>query len=328
MGSIGPIGPIGPMGPMGMTGPMGVAGAAGAAGVMGAIGPAGPAGAMGPQGVPGSQGPGGAVTGEGAAQFAGFTAATFTGVAGSREGMHARCAAEFAGSHLCHVAEYHLANSATIPPAAGAWLDMSGGVEGYNANTLVENQLASVDLGRWTGMSYSGNCDNWTATIDGAAPTFGEIIKPATTTTVQCTTTHSLACCSTPYAEGFRGFTTASVTGARTGGRAEMHQVCGAQFAGSHMCHVAEYQRSTPATTPPAGGAWLDMSGYLRSSGTVDNVIATSHFGRWTGMSYSGNCDSWTATIDGAAPTFGEVITVTGTTTTACTGTHPVACCE
>jgi hypothetical protein len=273
-------------------------------------------------------GPGGAVTGEAAAQFAGFTSTTYTGVAGGREVMHARCAAAFTGSHLCHVAEYHLANTATIPPASGAWLDMSGGIDGFNANVTVSNELGSVNLGRWTSQSYSGNCNNWTAAIDGSTSTFGETINPTTHTTVLCTTSHALACCSTPYVEGFRGFTTATVSGVHSGGRAEMHQLCGAQFAGSHMCHIAEYQRATPTVSPPASGAWLDMSGYLRSSGSVTNEIATLHAGRWASKSYSGNCDNWTAAIDGSTSTFGETITATGHTTQLCTGTRPIACCE
>jgi hypothetical protein len=283
---------------------------------------------MGPQGVPGSQGPGGAVTGEAAAQFAGFTSTTYTGVAGGREAMHARCAAAFAGSHLCHIAEYNLASSATVPPASGAWLDMSGGVEGYNANVQVENELASVSLGRYTAQNYTGNCNNWTATMSGTNVTFGEVINPASTAVVQCSTSHALACCSTPYVEGFRGFTSASVTGAHTGGRAEMHQLCGAQFAGSHMCHVAEYQRASATVTPPAGGAWLDMSGYLRTSTSVDNTISPSFMGRYTAQNYTGNCNNWTATMSGTNVTFGETITDAGTAVAQCSGARPIACCE
>ncbi|CAN5818657.1 hypothetical protein BH11MYX3_BH11MYX3_39140 [soil metagenome] len=327
-GPAGPAGAVGDQGPIGPLGPIGVAGAAGAAGPMGMTGPAGSPGPTGAQGVPGSMGPGGAVTGEAAAQFAGFTSTAYTGIAGGREVMHARCSAAFAGSHLCHVAEYHLSNVATVPPAAGAWLDMSGGIEGFNANTSVSNEIGSVDLGRYTSQLYSGNCDNWTVGVDGSTPTFGETVTPATHTTVLCTTSHALACCSTPYVEGFRGFTTTTVSGVRPGGRAEMHQLCGAQFAGSHMCHIAEYQRATPTVSPPASGAWLDMSGYLRSSSSVTNEIASHHAGRYAGQLYSGNCDNWTAAVDGSTPTFGETITPTGNTTTLCTGTRSIACCE
>ena len=71
---------------------------------------------MGPQGVAGSQGAGGMEYGEDAATFAGFTTATYSGAAGGREVMHARCAAAFAGSHLCHNSEYVMATPATIVP--------------------------------------------------------------------------------------------------------------------------------------------------------------------------------------------------------------------
>ncbi|MBL0220882.1 MAG: collagen-like protein [Myxococcales bacterium] len=330
-GAAGPQGPAGadgaqgPQGPQGPAGSMGPAGAAGAAGAMGMTGPAGPTGA---QGVPGSQGPGGAVTGEAAAQFAGFTSTTYTGVAGGREVMHARCAAAFTGSHLCHVAEYQLANAATVPPASGAWIDMSGGVEGYNANVTVSNEVASTDLGRYAGQLYTGNCDNWTTATSSGSTTFGETINPATPTAVVCTSSHALACCSTPYVEGFRGFTTASVTGVRPGGRAEMHQLCGAQFAGSHMCHVAEYQRATPTVSPPAAGAWLDMSGYLRSGSSVSNEVASQHMGRYAGQLYTGNCDNWTAATSSGSTTFGETITQAGPTASVCTSARPIACCE
>jgi hypothetical protein len=306
---------------------MGVAGAVGAAGAMGMQGPAGPAGA---QGVPGVQGPGGSVSGEAAAVFAGFTANPVTGVAGGREVMNQRCAAAFTGAHLCHLAEYHLANSATIVPAGGAWIDASGGVEGYNANVTVTNDLGSTDLGRYSGPLYSGNCDNWTASTDGGTTTFGDMITTASYTNAVCTTTHVLACCSTPYVETFRGFTTATVTGARPGGRAEMHQLCGAQFAGSHLCHAAEYYRANPTTSTPAGGAWIDASGYSRTAGgaNVANDVASVHMGRYGGPLYSGNCDNWTATTDGGTTTFGDTVTALAVTNAVCTSSHPLACCQ
>ena len=285
-------------------------------------------GPMGPQGVPGSQGPGGSVTGEAAAQFAGFTTTAYTGIAGGREVMHARCAAAFTGAHLCHVAEYQLASSATVPPTAGAWLDMSGGIEGFNGSIGVSNEVANVDLGRYAGQSYSGNCDNWTAAIDGATATSGETLKPSGPIAQLCTTSHVLACCTTPYVETFRGVTQASVTGVRPGGRAEMHQLCGAQFPGSHMCHIAEYQRAHPTTSPPAGGAWIDYSGFLRQSSYPTNELATHHVGRYTGQLYAGNCDNWTAAIDGATATSGETITTAGPFSALCTTSRPVACCE
>ncbi len=315
---------------MGLQGAVGPAGAAGAAGAMGMTGPTGPQGppGTGAQGVPGPQGPGGGVFGEAASRFIGFTAASYTGVAGGREVMHARCAQEFTGSHLCHVAEYHLANSATVPPTNGAWIDYSGGIEHYNGVTSANNSVATVEQGRYTGQLYSGNCNNWTAATDSGTTTFGETIKPDTATTQACTTLHPLACCVTPYAERFRGFTSASVTGVRPGGRAEMNQLCGTEFAGSHICHVAEYNRAHPTASPPVGGAWIDYSGYLRNSSQATNNVAPGNVGRYAGQLYSGNCNNWTAAMDSGTTTFGETITPAGPTTQVCTGTRPIACCQ
>lgn len=333
-GPAGPAGPAGPQGPSGMTGPIGLTGmtgmtgATGPMGPPGATGPAGPAGPTGAQGVPGSQGPGGGVFGEAAAQFAGFTAAQYTGVAGGREVMHARCAQELPGSHLCHVAELYLANSATVPPSSGAWIDYSGGIEHYNGTVSADNAIASTDMGRYTQRLYAGNCNNWTAAIDGSTPTSGETIRPALAVSQACTTMHSLACCSTPFAERFRGFTSASVTGVRPGGRAEMHQLCGMELPGSHMCHVAEYNRAHSTVSPPASGAWIDYSGYLRSSSQATNEVAPGNVGRYSQQLYAGNCNNWTAAIDGSTPTSGETITINGPISAICTTTRPIACCQ
>lgn len=285
---------------------------------------------MGPQGVPGAQGAGGGETGEVASQFAGFTLTTFTGVAGGREVMNARCEAAFAGSHLCHASEYLLADAATIPPANGAWIDASGGVEAYFGNTTVTTSLGSKDLGRYTSMNELTNCANWTLGSYSSGPTYGRAIGRAQVTTSLCTESRALACCSTPTSAGFRGFTTATLTGARTGGRAEMHQACGAQFAGSHMCHASEYYRAAPTITPPAGGAWLDSSAYIRTSGGVDveNGIAGEGIGRYGAMNELTNCGGWTLTSYSSGPTYGRTVNATGITTTACTATLSVACCD
>jgi hypothetical protein len=305
---------------------MGAMGVAGSTGPAGATGPAGPQGA---QGVPGAQGAGGGTFGEAAATFAGFSTATaIGGTIGGREKMHALCAAQFTGSHLCHMGEYGASNSATTPPAAGAWIDASGAVELFNANVTAVSDLASTDVGRYIGELDSLNCDNWSFTDMGGA-LFGGTITPTGLTTVACTSSHVLACCSTPYVEKFKGFTTATTTGV-VNGRAAMHALCGAQFAGSHMCHASEYGRATPATTPPTGGAWIDASGFVRNAGDTQAVteIATGHMGRYIGQLDSLNCENWSAATSGGSATFGGVITSTGITSVACTTSHPVSCCQ
>jgi Collagen triple helix repeat (20 copies) len=326
-GAAGAAGETGATGPMGSMGPMGIPGAAGA---QGAQGNPGATGATGPQGVAGAQGAAGSLSGEAAAVFAGFSTTPVSGVAGGREKLHAQCAAAFAGSHLCHISEYQLASSATIPPAAGAWIDDSGGVGLFAGNTTAVSDLASVDLGRYTSTDGDINCDNWTAaTSEGTATTGFLLTSAGAITSTACTTTHVLACCATPFLEKFRGYTTATTTGA-LGGRAQMHAMCGAQFAGSHLCHTAELYRTQTASAPPVAGAWLDGSGYARNAGEtrVTSDIASSHMGRYTGRDDQINCDSWTATVSEGSPTQGEIVTVAGPTSAACTTAHPLACCQ
>ncbi len=325
-GPAGPAGDTGPAGAQGAAGPMGSMGATGAAGAAGAAGSTGPAGPAGPQGVAGSQGPGGGVFGEAAAEFAGFTATPISGVAGGRDKMYAACAAAFAGSHLCHIGEYHLANSATVPPAAGAWIDETGGPD-VDGNETVLNELASVELGRFVGTNDFGNCDNWTSAMSVSNPTDGLLIGPAGESTALCTTTHVLACCTTPFAEKFRGFTTATTTGV-AGGRAKMHAMCGAQFAGSHLCFSAEFYRSQTAVTPPVGGAWIDESGFVRNSFQVTNDIAGRDIARFTGTNDFGNCDNWTSAMSVSNPTSGALVVPAGQSTAVCTTSHPLACCQ
>jgi hypothetical protein len=309
------------MGPMGVMGAMGVAGSTGPAGATG------PAGLQGPQGVAGSQGPGGGVFGEAAAVFAGFTTASSTGVlASGRAGMHALCAAQFTGSHLCHVAEYFRANSATPVPPAAAWIDASGS-NNQNGGEL-SNIISGTDFGRFVGQALSHNCDNWTSAMDGVNTTEGDTITPAGQSFSTCTATHVLACCSTPFAETFKGYTTATTSGALATGRAGMHALCGAQFPGSHMCHVAEYFRANSATTPPAAGAWIDPSGIASDNGgQLTNIIATNLAARFVGQALSHNCDNWTATMDGVNTTEGDLIAPAGQSFAACTTTHSIACC-
>ncbi len=330
-GPAGPAGATGATGPAGATGPMGPMGATGMPGGAGATGPAGPAGAagaQGAQGVAGAQGPNGSLFGEGAAVFAGFSPTLVTGALGSREKMHAQCAAAFTGSHLCHESEYLLANSATTPPAAGAWIDISGTVGSEGGEDVVLG-VGSTDAGRFVGQLDQGNCDNWTVTAADGGPTFGELITPAGRNQAVCTATHALACCSTPYVEKFRGFTTVLATGA-PGSRAQMHARCGTQFPGSHLCHAAEYYRTQSGTSVPATGAWIDPSGFVQANASVQvtTEVAPARSGRYGDALDQGNCDNWTVTAADGGPTFGDTVTTTGVTEIVCTTALPLACCQ
>jgi hypothetical protein len=299
------------MGPMGVMGAMGLAGSAG---------PAGSAGATGNPGPTGPQGPAGTLYGEQAAAFAGFTTATTTGSAGGREAMNAKCAAEISGSHVCHYAEYELAASGTNVPAAGAWLDASC-LEVYAGDSLSSGEvgcgyfMASTDSGREIVSETGENCSNWTS---GSNEQQGSVIAPTGGATDTCDGARPIACCNTPYHETFRGFTTATSAGS-AGGRAAMHRICAAQFAGSHLCHLAEYGRAGSRTTPPAAGAWIDDSTW---KSTDSDFGALPRSGRNTTPAVS--CDSWTSASSGVEA---ETITAGGDVLSYCNVAHELACC-
>jgi len=292
-------------------------------GAAGMQGPPGPQGAAGPAGTPGT------LYGERGSRFAGFTTATTTGNHGGREAMHATCAAQFAGSHLCHFSEFELSQSTTPPPASGAWLDPSceDNTDNLGNLTLVCNisQEALPESGRMIfaeSSPYDQNCTNWTNATNQAS---GLSIQPAGGVTAPCNTALPLACCGTPYYETFRGFTTATTAG-NSGGRASMHGLCAAQYPGSHLCHVAEYHRANPSAPPPAAGAWLDGSS-VGNYGFITNATAQAKAGRFTGVDSTynrDNCKNWTSNLNANQ---GWVVQPAGTNTATCDQALPAACC-
>lgn len=329
---------MGPMGVIGMTGPQGMTGPAGPTGATGATGATGPAG----MGNPGPQGPAGpagsgALT-EDANAFAGFTAATTDGNGGGRDGMHARCAAEFTGSHLCHASEYQQTNSATSVPASGAWLDPSILPYALSADSDLTTESApgfgredfSFTCTSWTSNANSGT---WSSTFlrpDGVTQQTSSNSFPAP---AACDVQRPLACCNGAPKVQFAGFTTVQPDGAGVGpnGRPGMHAACGAQFAGSHMCHIAEYLRTGSATAVPATGAWLDPSVNER------NEIVTGGSGRFGRMTSRFTCNGWTTNtstgtwssthldVDGSAhlQSSNSFPAPVG-----CTAHRPIACCR
>ena len=311
-GDKGDTGPAGPMGMTGAQGPTGATGAAGAAGATGATGPAGAKGDKGEKGDPGPQGPTGPA-GSGAYSeelggFAGFTTATMTGaVTNGRPGMHAKCAAEFPDSHLCHAAEYILSDSATSIPASGAWIDPS-----TNTSSGAENS-GMPGSGRYL---YGYNCSTWTS---GSSSNNGTYITSAgSITDTSCNVSRPLACCNGARKIRFAGFTPTTTTG-NAGGRPKMHALCVSAFAGSHLCHATEYIRATSGLSVPTSGAWIDPSTNT-SSGAENSGMPGS--GRYL---YGYNCSTWTS---GSSSNNGTYITSAGSITdTSCNIARPVACC-
>jgi hypothetical protein len=116
--------------------------------------------------------------------FAGFTSsnAPMTG----RPGMHAACATQFPGSHMCHAAEYVNTISAAPIPASGAWLDPSVTLTGDFTIG------GAPSFGRW--VDYGGTCDSWIHTSTSYSGLFlttsGEMANSYT-----CHVPRPVACC-------------------------------------------------------------------------------------------------------------------------------------
>ena len=157
---------------------------------------------------------------------------------------------------------------------------------------------------------FSGtSCDSWTQVGSGY---YGVYISTAgAAVSTDCVKRKALACCNSPARTKFVGFTTATTSG-NAGGRIKMHQMCVAEFAGSHLCHNIEYARSHSAKLPPTDGAWIDPSNGT-SAGNARDLSGTS-------------CDSWTQTGSGY---YGIYITGNGNlNTTDCVKVKSVACCQ
>ena len=118
-------------------------------------------------------------------RFAGFTSTSTNGNVGSRPKMHAMCAAEFAGGHLCHSAEYIRANSPTLVPSNGAWIDPS------TSNGTGTSNAGMPGSGRWL---YGSSCNAWT---DGSSSYSGYYITQSGTITNSgdCSVARRVACC-------------------------------------------------------------------------------------------------------------------------------------
>ena len=99
-----------------------------------------------------------------------------------------------------------------------------------------------------------------------------------------------------------------------------MHAKCATAFAGSHMCHLAEYARANPMTSPPSTGLWLDVSAAQLQ---FDRYTALPFMGRYIEQTSSWNCVNWTVTTG-----TGLVVQASGPTSAVCSAARPVACCK
>lgn len=108
--------------------------------------------------------------------FRGFTTATFTGDLGGFTGANAKCNAEFPGSSFCTSADYSLSNTASVPGAAGAWVDFNRDSEGGRSTNP-----CNIALGSWT--------------HNGTSDTGGYLNATGYTTSSNCNVSRPLACC-------------------------------------------------------------------------------------------------------------------------------------
>ena len=319
---------MGPMGVMGLIGPPGPAGMNGTNGSTGTNGAPGAQGNPGPQGPAGPAGTGGAT--DDIAAFAGFTQALSNGAAGGRDAMHAKCAGEFTGAHLCHISEYQLTNSATTVPATGAWIDPS---------ILPSSELTFESAPGYGREAFSFSCTSWASASNTTFSTTylqpnGRVTTASSNTfptPPACDVQRALACCNGAPKTQLAGFTTVTPDGAGFGtGRPGMHAACASQFAGSHMCHTAEYLRAASSVAVPASGAWIDPS--VDDAGKI--VFGGSpRFGR---MTSSFSCAGWTSNVQ--SPGSSTYLDVDGSAHThssntfpnpiGCAAQRPIACCR
>jgi hypothetical protein len=294
-GATGSSGTNGTNGSNGSTGATGATGSTGAMGMQGSAGDAGPPGPIGPQGPAGSvMYLDGGVVGEASpVQFAGFTAASYSGNLGGSAGANAKCQAEFSGSYFCTVPDYSLSNTTAVPGASGAWVDFARQASGERDRGSCNNN------GAWTVSSTS---------IYGAQlNAFG-----ANYATDTCATSKRLACCRGGAAPTiFRGFTTATYSG-NLGGAAGANAKCQAEFSGSYFCTVPDYSLANSAAVPGAAGAWIDYT--RQASGERDH----------------GSCNNTGAWTIASTSIYGGQINQSGSNYASdmCTSLKPLACCQ
>ena len=289
-GATGPAGPAGPAGPTGMTGSTGPAGPAGPSGMTGAAGPAGPSGPPGPPGS-GYFLDGGLAFVNDAPSFAGFTSMTYTGSLGGVVGANAKCAAEFAGASFCTLSDFDRSNP-SIAPSSGAWIDSDRQTSGARTT----NSCSSS--GSWN----LGTTGDTGTNLNTLGVFTGQVL---------CNGLRPLACCRVASAVVFRGYTTATFTGA-LGGAVGATAKCAAEYPGSFFCTVAEFDKANPTVTPGASGAWIDSS--RNTSGTR----------------LQNSCSSGGAWNLGTTGDTGTNLNAVGTFTgqTLCNQLKPLACCQ
>jgi hypothetical protein len=115
--------------------------------------------------------------------FRGYTSALYTGNLGGPIGAHAKCSAQYPGSHLCTEREFVWAGTGIAPPSSGFWMDDIWGSTQSAPNYYPRDRY--------------GGCNNWLSS-DGPSNTFRWWDTTGTASQYMiniCNVARALACC-------------------------------------------------------------------------------------------------------------------------------------
>lgn len=238
----------------------------------------------------------------------GYTSATSNGSMGGIIGANARCAAQFAGSHLCTTREFQWASVDVSPGAQGAWVDGSQFSTNSYPNQHPRDRDSSYTCSGWTNASNTNDYSSFLSAL-------GTMTSPANGT---CGQQRPLACCTSPYA-WFRGFTASTSTG-NLGGLLAANARCSAEFPRSHLCTSREFEWAGVSVSPGPQGAWLD--GSRSSTSSYPNQEPRDRDGSYT-------CNTWTSSS--GTNDYSSFLTPLGVMSSPSNGTcavaRPLGCC-
>ena len=349
MGAPGPAGPQGDVGPVGPAGALGPAGPAGPQGDAGPPGPTGATGAAGPTGPQGLQGPagqvlvldGGVVTGPAGASV--VVTAIAPGATCPAGGQRVTQLSDGGISSVCNgttgatgpAGPVGASLSATALPMLspqcptggvlvglpdGGALPVCNGALGSTGATGATGGIGPTGL---TGPAGPAGPAGPTGST-GATGSAGPAGAPGATGSAGATGPAGPPGAPGPalYLDGglaflndtpsFAGFTAATYTG-NLGADVGANAKCNAEFAGSVLCTVSDFDRSNYVAPPSALGAWIDSD--RQASGQRTQNSCSSGGTSWT-LGTTG--DTGTNLNAFGVPT-GQV---------ACNAIKPLACCR
>jgi hypothetical protein len=128
----------------------------------------------------------------------------------------------------------------------------------------------------------------------------------------------------------FAGFTAQTSVG-NLGGRTGAHGLCAAAFPESHFCTDWEFEVTHAPSTPPAGGAWIDLGNDdadTRNFRPAHSTTSLSTCSGWTSGDPNQRPDGFNlGTGRALQPTGAVASTFVGTNNGGCGVARPLACC-